>query len=100
LTNDQEFILLGTPSSTSYDDWKKSPDTARLDQDTLVRISYILGIYKSLQILFPNHISADAWISKSNDAPLFSGKTALDLMLSGNVSDLFAVRQYLDRVPN
>lgn len=96
LTNDQEIILLGTPSSATFDEWKRSPETARLDQDTLVRISYLLGIYKSLQILLPNHISADAWIRKPNDAPLFSGKSALDCMLSGNVSDLFLVRQYLD----
>ena len=96
LTNDQEIILLGTLNSASYNEWKRSPETARLDQHTLERISYLLGIYKSLQILLTNHISADAWIRKPNDAPLFSGKSALDCILSGNVSDLFLVRQYLD----
>jgi hypothetical protein len=100
LTSDQEIILLGNPSSASHDEWKRSPETFCLDQDTLVRISYLLGIYKSLQIVLPSQNSADAWIRTSNDAPLFSGKSALDLMLSGKVSDLFAVRQYLDSVQN
>ena len=39
---------------------------------------------------------ADAWLRKPNDAPLFGGRTALDRMLAGQVSDLFVVRQYLD----
>ncbi|MEB0033165.1 DUF2384 domain-containing protein [Undibacterium sp. RTI2.1] len=96
LTSDQEIILLGAPSGASYENWKRSPETAHLDHDTLERISYLLGIYKALQILFPIDIYADAWIRKPNDAPLFLGKSALDFMLSGNVSDLFLVRQYLD----
>ena len=100
LTNDQEIILLGTLNSARYDEWKRSPETACLDQDTLMRISYILGIYESLQILLPIHIFADAWIRKPNDASLFAGKSALDCMMSGNVSDLFVVRQYLANVQN
>lgn len=62
----------------------------------LERISYVLGIYKALQILFPDPVRADAWIKRANSAPLFAGQRALDRLLSGNVSDLFVVRQYLD----
>jgi hypothetical protein len=49
-----------------------------------------------LQILLPEPAAADAWIKKPNSAPLFGGQSALDRMLSGNVGDLFVVRQYLD----
>ena len=96
LKNDQEIILLGSPSRAAYFKWKKEPETALLSRDTLERISYLLGIYKSLQILLPSNTAADAWISKPNNAPPFGGQSALDRMLSGNVSDLYIVRQYLD----
>lgn len=96
LKNDQEITLLGCPSRAAYFKWKKEPERAQLSRDTLERISYLLGIYKSLQILLPDSKSADAWIAKPNFAPLFAGQSALDRMLSGNVADLFVVRQYLD----
>jgi hypothetical protein len=62
----------------------------------LERISYVLGIYKALQILLPDPARADAWVRASNGAPLFAGRSALERMLAGNVSDLYAVRSYLD----
>jgi hypothetical protein len=62
----------------------------------LERLSYVLGIYKSLQILLPEPERADAWVRRPNDAPLFGGGSALGRMLGGQVADLFLVRQYLD----
>jgi hypothetical protein len=96
LKNEQEIILLGEPSRSLYFKWKKDPQTASLGKDTLERISYILGIYKALQILLPDPVAADEWVTKPNSAALFGGGSALDRMLSGNVGDLFVVRQYLD----
>jgi hypothetical protein len=93
---DEQLTLLGDPPRSTYFKWKKQPDAARLARDTLERISYVLGIYKALQILLPEPKAADAWIKKPNTAPLFGGKSALDRMLSGNVADLYVVRQYLD----
>lgn len=98
LSQDAQLTLLGHPPRSTFFRWKKDPDTAHLSRDTLERISYILGIYKALQILFPDTAAADAWIKKPNTAPLFGGQSALDRMLSGNVADLFVVRQYLDAV--
>jgi hypothetical protein len=91
-----QLTLLGDPPRSTFYKWKKQPDSAHLGRDTLERISYLLGIYKALQILLPDPAAADAWIKKANSAPLFGGKSALDRMLSGNVGDLFVVRQYLD----
>jgi hypothetical protein len=62
----------------------------------LERLSYILGIYKALQILLPDEAAADAWIRQPNDAAPFGGRTALERMLSGHVADLYEVRRYLD----
>ena len=67
-----------------------------LSQDTLERLSYIFGIYAALQVLLPRPEAADAWIRKPNATPLFGGSSALARMLSGQVADLYVVRQYLD----
>lgn len=94
LSNEEQMQLLGVPRSTFFK-WKEEK-TGRLSHDTLERISYILGIYKALQILLPLQTAADDWIKKPNAAPLFGGRSALARMLSGNVADLYVVRQYLD----
>ncbi len=87
--------LLGDPPESTFYKWKREQDGA-LGRDTLERISYLLGIFKALAILFPDPARADAWLRKPNDAATFGGHSALQRMLSGNVADLFVVRQYLD----
>ena len=96
LGTEEQMVLLGAPGRSTFFKWKSAPETADLKRDTLERLSYILGIYKALQVLLPSTTSADAWVKKPNTAPLFGGKRALDRMLGGNVADLLAVRQYLD----
>jgi hypothetical protein len=95
LSVDEQMTLLGVTSHSTFFKWKRAQD-AILPKDTLERISYLLGIYKALQILLPDERAADAWIRKPNAAPLFGGQSALSRMLSGHVSDLYVVRQYLD----
>lgn len=95
LTAEQQRVLLGNPSRSTYFKWRKDDDPP-LPPDTQERISYILGIFKDLQILLPDAREADGWIKAPNANPLFGGKSALDRMLSGKVADLYTVRQYLD----
>ncbi len=87
--------LLGMPRSTYFSS-TKAPERARLSPDTLERISYVLGIYKALQILLPRREAADSWIRRPNGAPVFNGHSPLDLMLGGKVANLYLVRRYLD----
>ncbi len=96
LSTDEQLVLLGSPGRSTFFKWKASPQTARLTHDTLERLSLVLGIYKALQILLPQPAAAESWVKRPNDAAPFNGKRALDRMLAGNVSDLVAVRQYLD----
>jgi Protein of unknown function (DUF2384) len=91
----EQLTLLGLSSRSTYFKWRKEP-AVRLPRDTLERISYILGIYKALQLLLPEARAADEWIRRPNEAAVFGGRSALDRMLSGNVADLYIVRQYLD----
>ena len=95
LSGDEARTLLGSPPRSTFYAWKKAGQ-GQLDRDTLERVSYVLGIYKALQILLPDPAAADAWVRKPNTAPLFGGQPALQRMLSGNVADLYVVRQYLD----
>ena len=95
LSISDQLALLGITSRSTYFKWRKEPQP-KLPRDTLERLSYLLGIYKALQLLLPDTHAADEWIRRPNDAPLFGGRSALDRMLSGNVADLFIVRQYLD----
>ena len=97
LSNEEQRILLGQIKRSTFFKWKKQNGVGvELSHDTLERISYLLGIYKALNIIFPDPAIADAWIRQPNQAPLFGGRSALERMLSGQVSDLFLVRQYLD----
>jgi hypothetical protein len=98
LTVDEQLRLLGQPPRSTYFAWRKQPERAALSRDTLERLSNLLGIYKSLQILLPDAVAADAWVRQPNSAPPFGGGTALARMLAGNLSDLNLVRRYLDGV--
>ncbi len=96
LSIEEQLALLGEPARSTFFAWRKHPERAALPRDTLERISNLLGIYKALQILLPDPAAADAWVRKPNSAPMFAGRSALERMLAGNVSDLNAVRRYLD----
>lgn len=95
LSATEERVLLGNPPASTFFKWKKQ-HAGTLSRDVLERISYVLGIYKALQVLFPDPARADGWVKRPNSASLFGGRSALERMLGGNVSDLFVVRQYLD----
>jgi hypothetical protein len=92
---EQQMTLLGSPARSTFYRWKQGEHVI-LSRDTLERISYIFGIYSALQVLLPEPAAADAWIKKPNTAPIFGGRSALDRILSGQVGDLYLVRQYLD----
>lgn len=98
LSVDEQLCLLGQPPRSTYFAWRKHPEKATLPRDTLERLSNLLGIYKSLQILLPDAAAADAWVRQPNAAEPFGGRSALVRMLAGNVSDLNLVRRYLDGV--
>ena len=95
LSAEQERTLLGNPGRSTFFRWKRDL-AGSLPQDVLERISYLLGIYKTLRLLFPSAEQANGWIKRPNTAPLFGGGPALERMLGGQVSDLFVVREYLD----
>lgn len=91
----EKMTLLGISSRSTFYRWRNTPNIS-LPETTLQRISYVLAIYKALQVLLPNEHAANRWIKEPNLSPLFAGKAPLDLVLADQVSGLRVVRQYLD----
>ena len=89
--------LLGVSQPTVHR-WKANPAAAAKanSRDLEERLSYILGIYKALQILLPDPQSADFWVNRPNTAAVFGGRTPLERILGGKVADLYEVRRWLD----
>lgn len=92
----EQRTLLGDIPESTYFKYLRNPRAARLTRDTLERISHIIGIFKSVNVLLPRPEAADAWIRRPNGAALFKGRSALEYMSGGRFEDLVAVRHYLD----
>jgi hypothetical protein len=95
LSVEEQLVLLGGVARSTWYYWRGG-GAKTLPRDTLERLSYVLGIYKALQILLPQPERADAWVRAANTASPFGGGSALDRMMGGQVADLYVVRQYLD----
>lgn len=95
LSASEQQVLLGSIGRTTFAKYRKHPEVA-LARDTLERISYLFGIHKALLILFGAESRAVAWLRKPNQAQPFHGRSALARMLGGSITDLAAVREYLD----
>lgn len=91
----EQRVLLGALPPTTFNRYKGLPEVV-LGHDLMERISYVLGIYKALHILFQDEARANGWIRRPNEAFPFNGVSALDYMLQGSLARLAEVRQYLD----
>lgn len=92
--------LLGTTPRT-LQRWRLQVEAEQalpLSADTVERMSYLLGIWKALGILFPTPANRRIWLTHPNDSALFNGQAPLQRMLGGQVADLYAVRRHLDGV--
>jgi hypothetical protein len=86
--------LLGGLSNGAFYELKKRPDRT-LDQDRLQRISYLIGIFKALNILYSEKL-ADAWVQLPNANRLFNGQAPLAAMIRGGLPAMQMVRRLLD----
>ncbi len=87
-------VLLGGMSNGPFYDMKKDPDRV-LDTDRLLRISYLIGIFRALNILYSEKL-ADAWIQLPNNNRIFDGRTPLAYMMKGGLPAIQMVRRLLD----
>jgi Protein of unknown function (DUF2384) len=87
--------LLGGVSNGPYYEMKKVPAGRVLDADRLLRVSYLIGIFKALNILHSRAL-ADEWVLLPNTNRIFGGTTPLAYMLKGGVTSMQTVRRLLD----
>jgi hypothetical protein len=87
--------LLGGMSTGSFYGLKKETTPRTLDQDTLTRISLLIGIFKALNILYGTAL-ADSWITLANSNAMFRGTTPLAYMVQHGQPGMVHVRQLLD----
>ena len=87
--------LLGGISNGAFYQLKGGQSKTTLDQDRLVRISLLVGIFKALNTLYSQKL-ADAWISLPNTNPMFAGESPLAYMVKGGQPAMMRVRQLLD----
>ena len=86
--------LLGGMSNGQFYAIKKKPERT-LDADVLTRISYLVGIFKALNVLYSEKL-ADAWVQLPNANRIFGGQTALAYMINGGLPAMQTVRRLLD----
>lgn len=94
LTDEQAATLLDMPVRT-YRRWK-AEGPGRVSRDGCARLSNLMGIHKALRLIFAEPQRGYGWIKADNDA--FTGASALDMMLGGELTDIMRVRRYLDAI--
>jgi len=95
LNEAQARAMLGGVASSTFHSWKTKPKGKQLDQDTLTRISLVIGIYKALNIYFGKPW-ADRWITLQNRGPLFAGQAPIEYMIRQGQPGMAEVRRMLD----
>ncbi|MDB5686929.1 MAG: hypothetical protein JWR77_1518 [Rhizorhabdus sp.] len=93
LSDGEAAVLLGDIAPRSFQRWKQG-QLGRVGPDLAARLSNLIGIHKALRLLFAEKERGYGWIRRANAA--FGGRSALDVMLGGQLTDLMRVRRYLD----
>jgi uncharacterized protein (DUF2384 family) len=92
VTDDEAAVILDVPRRT-FARWKAG-SVGRMGRDGKARLSNLIGIHKALRLIFSEPVRAYAWVRSPNEA--FGGRSALQVMLGGELTDLMRVRRYLD----
>jgi hypothetical protein len=86
--------LLGGVTNGPFYEMKRDPDRV-LETDRLTRISYLIGIFKALEILHSRAIAGE-WVQLPNRNAIFAGSTPLAYMIRGGLPAMQTVRRLLD----
>lgn len=93
LTDAQARTLLGGLSARTWARWKDGT-AGRVDRDLKMRMAHLMGVHKGVRHLFKDATRGYDWVKAPNTA--FGGKSALEVMLQGELSDLAVMREWLD----
>lgn len=93
IENRRARAILGDPPERTFFKWKAG-NVGAIPMDTVRRIGYVSGIWKALAVVYSDPAQADSWVHRPNR--FLGGQTPIERMTAGDVTDLAAVRQYLD----
>lgn len=99
LSEAQRIAILWDPARSTYHGWMKKAQadaSVTLPQDTLLRLSAVLGIYKTLNILFSDRAQAIEWLKGPHRGAVFQGASPLEFITHGAQDGMMTVRRYLD----
>ena len=88
--------LLGDPPESTFYKWKRQRDAALCARHAGADQLPAGHLASRCRSCFPTRPRPMPGCTGRTQAPLFGGHSALERMLSGNVADLYVVRQYLD----
>lgn len=89
--SDESRRLLAVAPEAKLDDL----DPEELSEEQMIRISFIIGIYKALHIVHGDSM-ADEWIRLPNTNSMFRGEVPMKYMIRGGLEALQKVRRHLD----
>jgi Protein of unknown function (DUF2384) len=95
LKDAQALGLLGIVTAATLLEWETGMEGRTLDEDTIMRISFLIGIFKALNIYFGQDL-ADRWVTLPNQNTLFAGEAPVDYMIQHGCSGMSQVRRLLD----
>ena len=91
----KEAAALSDMSESTWKRARKPGFTGDLTRDQMLRLSALIGLYKSLELFFDPPLSRD-WVRLANRGPEFDGARPVDAMIAGGLPKILAVRAYVD----
>lgn len=90
-----EAAGLADMSVSTWKRAKKPGYSGDLTRDQMLRLSALIGLYKSLELYFNAPLSRD-WVKLANQGPEFDGARPVDAMIAGGLPKILRVRSYVD----
>jgi len=91
----REASALADMSESTWKRAKKPGFAGDLTQDQMLRLSALIGLYKSLELYFDDPIASE-WVKLPNRGPEFDGARPVDTMIAGGLPKILRVRGYVD----
>ena len=91
----REASALADMSESTWKRARKPGFAGELTRDQILRLSALVGLYKSLELYF-NPPIAGKWVKLANYGPEFDGRLPIDAMIHGGLPKILRVRTHVD----
>ena len=90
-----EAAALADMSESTWKRARKPGFAGELTRDQMLRLSALVGLYKSLELYFNPPIAGN-WVKLANRGPEFDGQLPIDAMIRGGLPKILRVRSHVD----